>query len=103
VRASPRRLLLVQSDITLVLSERRNEWGVNQQSPTFTADIRPLFRDSDIEEMSWSFDLASYDEVRDNAEAIYERLSDGSMPCDEPWPDERVATFRAWMDAGAPV
>ena len=76
---------------------------MNQQSPTFAADIRPLFRDSDIEEMSWSFDLASYDEVRDNAEAIYERLSDGSMPCDEPWSDERVATFRAWMDAGTPA
>ena len=45
---------------------------MNQRSPTFAADIRPLFRDSDIEEMSWSFDLASYDEVRDNAEAIYE-------------------------------
>jgi hypothetical protein len=78
------------------------EWDVNQQSPTFAANIRPLFRDSDIEEMSWSFDLASYDEVRDNAEAIYEQLSEGSMPCDEPWPDERVATFRAWMDAGTP-
>ena len=64
---------------------------MNQQSPTFAADNRPLFRDSDIEEMSWSFDLASYDEVRANAEAIYERLSDGSMPCDGPWPDERVS------------
>jgi hypothetical protein len=81
----------------------RKDSDVNQQSPTFGADIRPLFRDSDIEEMSWSFDLASYDEVRDNAEAIYERLSDGSMPCDDPWPDERVGTFRAWIDAGTPA
>ena len=44
----------------------REEWDMNQRSPTFAADIRPLFRDSDIEEMSWSFDLASYDEVREN-------------------------------------
>jgi hypothetical protein len=83
--------------------ERAKEWDVNQHSPTFAADIRPLFRDSDIEEMSWSFDLASYDEVRDNGEAIYERLSDGSMPCDGPWADESVTTFRAWMDAGTPA
>jgi hypothetical protein len=76
---------------------------VTQQRPTFAADIRPLFRDSDIEEMSWAFDLASYDEVRDNAEAIYEKLSEGSMPCDGPWPDESVATFRAWIDAGTPA
>jgi hypothetical protein len=75
---------------------------VNQQPPMFASDIRPLFRDSDIEEMSWSLDLASYDEVRASAEAIYERLSDGSMPCDGPWPDEKVATFRAWMDAETP-
>ena len=81
----------------------RERWDVNQRSPTFAADIRALFRDSDVDEMSWSFDLASYDDVRDNAEAIYERLSDGSMPCDEPWPDERVATFRAWIDAGTPA
>ena len=53
--------------------------------------------------MSWSFDLASYDEVRDNAEAIYERLSDGSMPCDGPWLEEKSTTFRAWMDAGTPA
>ena len=55
---------------------------MNQQSPTFAADIRPLFRDSDIEEMSWSFDLASFDEVRDNAEAIYERLKAGGDATD---------------------
>jgi hypothetical protein len=83
--------------------DERKECEVHQQSPTFAADIRPLFRDSDIEEMSWSLDLASYDEVRDNAEAIYARLSDGSMPCDGPWPEERVTTFRAWMDAGTPA
>jgi hypothetical protein len=76
---------------------------VNQQTPTFAADIRPLFRDTDIEEMLFFCDLSSYDEVRDNAEAIYQRLSDGSMPCDEAWPDENVAKFRAWIDAGAPA
>jgi hypothetical protein len=50
--------------------------------------------------MSSHFDLSSYDDVRTNAEAIYARLSNGSMPCDGAWPDEQVSRFRAWIDAG---
>jgi hypothetical protein len=51
--------------------------------------------------MEWAFDLRSYDDVRANAEAIYERLADGSMPCDGEWPSEQVERFRAWIDSGA--
>ncbi len=69
-------------------------------TPSFAADIRPLFREDDVEAMSFAFDLASYDEVRENAEEIYDRLADGSMPCDTAWPDEDVARFRAWIDGG---
>lgn len=69
---------------------------------SFETDIRPLFRDDDADAMSWAFDLRSYEDVRANAEAIYERLEDGSMPCDEPWPEERVQRFRDWIDAGTP-
>jgi hypothetical protein len=69
---------------------------------SFDADIRPLFRPEDVEEMSWAFDLSSYEDVKANAEAIYERLADGSMPCDGPWDDEQVQLFRGWIDAGAP-
>jgi hypothetical protein len=70
---------------------------------SFEADIRQLFRDDDADAMSWVFDLRSYEDVRANAEAIHERLADGSMPCDEPWPDERVQLFRDWIDAGTPA
>lgn len=70
---------------------------------SFDSDIRPLFRDDDADAMSWAFDLGSYEDVRANAEAIYERLEDGSMPCDEPWPEERVRLFRDWIDAGMPA
>lgn len=52
--------------------------------------------------MSWAFDLSSYEGVKENAEAIYERLADGSMPCDGPWEDDQVQRFRAWIDAGSP-
>ena len=70
---------------------------------SFEADIRPLFRDDDRDAMSWAFDLGSYDDVRANAEGIYERVADGSMPCDESWPPERVQLFRDWIGAGTPL
>jgi hypothetical protein len=69
---------------------------------SFAADIRPLFRDSpDVEAMkNFGLDLSSYVDVKENAEAIYSRLEDGSMPCDDPWPKEQVAKFKQWMDDG---
>jgi hypothetical protein len=67
---------------------------------SFEADIRPLFRPDDANAMSWAFDLNSYEDVKENAEAIYERLEEGSMPCDEPWPDEQVQRVKAWIDEG---
>lgn len=69
---------------------------------SFESDIRPLFREEDAEAMSWAFDLASYADVREHAEDIYARLADGSMPCDEPWPEAQVQRFRDWIDAGMP-
>jgi Ferritin-like len=69
---------------------------------TYGQDIRPLFRDRDIQSMSFAFDLSSFDDVRANAEAIYERLSAGSMPCDGRWPAEDVERFRTWIDNGSP-
>jgi hypothetical protein len=69
---------------------------------TFAQDIRPLFRDRDVRSMSFAFDLSSYEDVRTNAEEIYARLADGSMPCDGSWPAEQVARFRTWIDGGSP-
>jgi hypothetical protein len=69
---------------------------------SFESEIRPLFRTDDADAMSWAFDLTSYEDVREQAESIYDRLADGSMPCDDPWPTERVQRFRDWIDAGTP-
>ena len=52
------------------------------QAPSFERDIRPLFRSKDVEAMSGAFDLSSYEDVRTNAQRIYERLANGSMPCE---------------------
>lgn len=69
---------------------------------SFAADIRPLFRDSpDVDSMKdFGLDLSSYETVRMQAAAIFERLKDGSMPCDEPWPVEQLVLFEQWMEEG---
>jgi len=68
---------------------------------SFTRDIRPLFRDDDVDTMKqFGLDLSSYDAVKEKARQIYAAVADGSMPCDGPWPRDRVATFRTWMDEG---
>jgi hypothetical protein len=67
---------------------------------SFTKDIRPLFRDDDVEAMRDWFDLSVHDDVKANAQGIYDRLADGSMPCDGAWPADRIAVFRQWMDEG---
>ena len=73
-------------------------WANRSEMPSFAADIRPLFRDRDVRRMT--FDLADYEDVKANADGIYERLADGSMPCDGAWPADRVALFRRWIDEG---
>jgi hypothetical protein len=72
------------------------------EPPQFDRDIRPLFRPEDADAMFFAFDLCSYEDVRENAEAIYDRLAEGTMPCDEPWPAEDIERFRAWIDARTP-
>jgi hypothetical protein len=67
---------------------------------SYEKDIQPLFRDKDRERMEWAFDLWAYGDVKENAPGILERLEDGSMPCDEDWPPERVQTFKTWIEEG---
>lgn len=73
------------------------------QSPTlgFAKDIKPLFRDKDREAMRRAFDLWSYADVVAHADAIADRLSEGTMPCDGAWPPEQVERFRSWIQEGA--
>jgi hypothetical protein len=69
----------------------------------FERDVKPLFRESDRRSMIDSFDLWSYDDVRENADAILDRVSEGSMPCDAPWPPEQVDVLQRWVDVGMPA
>ena len=67
---------------------------------SFAQDIRPLFTTQDIEHMNFVFDLSDFDDVVANAELIYERVVDKSMPPGDPWSDEQIAKFRQWIDGG---
>jgi hypothetical protein len=69
---------------------------------TFDADIKPLFRPEDRESMEFAFDLWSYADVSEHAEAILERLQNESMPCDGAWPGDRIAVFQRWIEDGKP-
>ena len=62
------------------------------------------FRDSpDVGSMQgYGLDLSSYQEVKARASEIYGRLADGGMPCDEPWPPERLGLFKLLIDEGLP-
>ena len=79
------------------------EVDVAQREVGFEIDIRPLFREKDIQSMSAKFDLSSYDDVKASAQQILGAVAKGSMPCDGAWPEEQVTLFRDWVDAGCPA
>jgi len=70
------------------------------ETVTFTAHIKPLFRERDRQSMRFAFDLWSAQEVRAHAAGILLRLRDGSMPCDGAWPAGQVEVFQRWTDTG---
>lgn len=87
---------------TVVGGEKARDERMAGEPLTFGEDVQPLFRGKDVEEMKdiANLDLSNYEDVRSNAEIIYARLDDGTMPCDGPWPDENIETFRRWIDQG---
>jgi hypothetical protein len=72
--------------------------------PSFELDIKPLFRPRDINVMRSvaGLDLGLYEDVKANADRIYERLQ-VNMPCDGLWPAENLAKFKSWKDGGMPA
>ena len=72
------------------------------QAPGFEAQIKPMFREHDRESMERSFDLWSYEDVSQHADAILTRLKAGDMPCDGAWPEENVDLFESWTEGGKP-
>jgi len=66
----------------------------------FEKHIKPLFRARDRQSMKFAFDLGAYDDVNQHADAILDRLRNGSMPCDGAWPQEKIDVFQRWVESG---
>jgi hypothetical protein len=69
---------------------------------SFETAVRPMFRDRDRRSMEFAFDLWSYDDVSEHADAILGRLKAGTMPCDGAWPREQINLFQRWVDSQKP-
>jgi hypothetical protein len=75
---------------------------------SFQSDIRPLFTERDVRAMSKAFNLASYDDVKKNAAAIFDRIrgiGGAVMPPppprgEGPWPQAQIDLFAKWMADG---
>jgi CDGSH-type Zn-finger protein/truncated hemoglobin YjbI len=72
------------------------------ETVSFEAHIKPLFREHDRKSMSFAFDLWSQADVQAHAAGILERLRNGTMPCDGAWPTERIDVFQRWTETGFP-
>jgi len=66
----------------------------------FEQHIKPLFRRYDRQAMSFAFDLWSYDDVSEHAEAILAQLQAGTMPCAGAWPQQKIDVFSRWAETG---
>jgi hypothetical protein len=70
---------------------------------TYSHDIRPLFRDTDIACMvprGKHLDDVTWMCTPTNAQQVFNAVSAHRMPPGDPWPPERVALFKQWMDQG---
>jgi CDGSH-type Zn-finger protein/truncated hemoglobin YjbI len=72
----------------------------SDETVSFEANVKPLFREHDRQSMMRAFDLWSYDDVRAHAPAILNQLSKGTMPCDGAWPADQVEVFKRWTETG---
>jgi hypothetical protein len=74
---------------------------------SFKSDIEPLFTTMDIEHMTnlgVRLDDYAYMSQPDNASRVHEAVAGGWMPPgnsgEQPWSQDKVQTFKAWMDGG---
>jgi CDGSH-type Zn-finger protein len=75
-------------------------WPGPDETVSFAAHIKPLFREHDRKSMAFAFDLWSQTDAQTHAAGILERLRNGTMPCDGAWPAEKVEVFKRWTESG---
>jgi hypothetical protein len=75
---------------------------------SFAKDIRPLFRDVDVQHMTdLGLDLSDYQQVRDRSADILMKVKLITArrmppPPDPAWTAEKIALFQKWVDEGYP-
>jgi hypothetical protein len=74
--------------------------NMSQSPVSYAKDIKPLFNEQDKSHMEFMLDLWSYDDVKSNADAILDSVAKGRMPPNNPWPADRVDTFKQWIAGG---
>jgi hypothetical protein len=70
---------------------------------SFAKDIRELFRQGDRDSMlntRHRLDLWDYSHVSGWADRILVQLEEGLMPCDQAWPQDKIALFKQWISDG---
>ena len=79
-----------------------SETSSGNAAVSYAANVRPLFRDRDIQSMrkARNLDLSSYDDVSRRADDILSRLTAGDMPCDGAWPQSQIDLFAKWIAQG---
>jgi hypothetical protein len=74
--------------------------------PGFEKDIRPLFRQVDIDHMSGAginLDQYSFMSVPENAQRVYDAIEAKRMPPPSEgytWPEEKLKLLRDWIAGG---
>lgn len=68
---------------------------------TFNNDILPIFFNYKSN-MSWRLDLTKYEDVKINAQKIYELIRTKQMPPPNfpPLTQDQITTFKQWMTDG---
>jgi len=77
---------------------------------SFARDIRPLFRDVDVEHMkNFGLDLSDYDQVKGSSQTILNLVSSRDdqvrmpPPPDPPWTANQIDLLKQWIRDDFPV
>lgn len=109
---TPKDLAAVLADVETALREIAKtlvlKTNGDSMMVSYAKDIKPLFRGIDVNHMTaQGLDLNSYDDVKNNAQEIYNRLTTTNprqlMPpatSGGPWSVDKIAKFKQWMDDG---
>lgn len=77
--------------------------GKNTPTVSFADNISPYFQRY-VGNMRWRFDLTDYEQVKANADQIYGRILNKTMPPPpfEPFTEEFIASFKIWINQDFP-